>query len=208
MGVLRAVVMLVVMGMLTGCAVGVTHRYDSTLVDVQVKEEKLALGVVDRRPYVISKDKPETFVGLSRGGFGNPFDVNTMSGQPLATDMGRALEDSLAAKGTTVNLVAIPAGASRDDAIKALAASGTKSVLVSLAEWKSDTFQSVALVYDVHLMVLDPRGETLADKRITGRDNLGSGGLNPPAYSGQVVPAAFQRKMEELFSSPGIADAL
>lgn len=196
------------MGMLTGCAVGVTHRYDSASVNVQVKEEKLALGVVDRRPYVVSKDKPETFVGLSRGGFGNPFDVNTMSGQPLATDMGRALEDSLAAKGTTVNLVAIPAGASRDDAIKALAASGTKSVLVSLAEWKSDTFQSVALVYDVHLMVLDPHGETLADKRITGRDDLGSGGLNPPAYSGQVVPAAFQRKMEELFSSPGIADAL
>lgn len=43
-----------------------------------------AVAVQDRRPYVLDGDKDADFVGIQRGGFGNPFDVITTSGRPLA----------------------------------------------------------------------------------------------------------------------------
>src|SRR3546814_13503229 len=73
--------------LLGGCAVGNTHRYDLGDAQFQVNSSKsIAVAVVDVRPYVLDGDKAPDFSGLMRGGFGNPFDVTTDSGQPLAAD--------------------------------------------------------------------------------------------------------------------------
>jgi hypothetical protein len=69
---------------LEGCAVGQRYAYsDANLPLARVSSgASIGLGVRDARPYVVSGNKAPTFVGVMRGGFGNPFDVQTQSGQP------------------------------------------------------------------------------------------------------------------------------
>jgi hypothetical protein len=80
--------MLFVLLGLSGCAVGNQHQYAGVAPDLTLKAtHSVAVVVVDRRPYVVSGDKDPDFVGLQRGGFGNPFDVTTASGKALASDI-------------------------------------------------------------------------------------------------------------------------
>ncbi len=192
--------------LLGGCAVGVTHQYDNGTPDINASAgKKLGVGVQDRRLYIVSREKPETFVGLSRGGFGNTFDVSTSSGKPLADDFTKTLQTALSVKGVKVTTVSLPLGIAETEAIKRLAVSGDKAVLIILNEWKADTYMNTSLAYDVQAIVIDASGKVLSRKQITGKDNLGGSSINPPEHSRSAVPAAFRRKLEELFASPEIA---
>src|SRR5262245_14663468 len=86
--------------LLVGCAVGNRHDYHTVLVEPSVSGSG-ALGVAthDQRPYVVAGGKDPQFVGLQRGGFGNPFDVRTAQDRPLADAMTQALASSLNRKG-------------------------------------------------------------------------------------------------------------
>ncbi len=195
--------------LLGGCAVGVTHQYDKTMPEIKVSAgAKLGIGVQDRRIYVLSKQKPETFVGLSRGGFGNPFDVNTASGKPLADDFTTTIQTALLAKGVQATPVNLPLGISEMEAIKQLSMTGNKAVLIILNEWKADTYKNTNLLYDVQAIIVDSGGKTLSSKKSSGEDDLGGSAFNPPEHSRKAVPIAFRKKLEELFSAPEIADNL
>lgn len=100
---------------LGGCAIGNTHRYDlgDASFDLESKNT-VAISVVDLRPYILSGDKLPNFVGLLRGGFGNPFDVTTDSDRPLAEDMTISIVESL--KKDNIRAIAVPVSASTDEA--------------------------------------------------------------------------------------------
>ena len=55
----------------------------------------LILAVQDFRPYVLNGDEEPGFVGLQRGGYGNPFDVTTLTGRPMTEDMAEAMVKGL-----------------------------------------------------------------------------------------------------------------
>jgi hypothetical protein len=81
-------------------AIGNKHRYDDVFAELPyASSRKVLIATRDERPYVQGGDKQPNFVGLSRGGYNNPFDVVTSSGKPLADDMSQAIERSLDAKG-------------------------------------------------------------------------------------------------------------
>lgn len=67
---------------------------------------------------------------------------------------------------------------------------------------------NTALIYDVTVSVLDRSGRTLADSKISGRDDLSGSGLSPPAHAKTAVPAAFRGKFEQLLNDPKVASAL
>lgn len=196
--------------LLTGCAVGVTHQYDNVAPAIQTsgKTNAFSVAVQDQRPYVLSGEKPQTFVGLSRGGFGNPFDVNTASGKALSDDISAVVAKALSQKGAKVDVITVAPRDQEKTVIDNLVAKKARAVLISVSEWKSDTYMSVVLHYDVTVSIIDPDGRVAARKRVQGTDNLGSSGLNPPELSRQVVPPAFKQKMEQLFSSPEVAALL
>jgi hypothetical protein len=197
------------LAVLQGCAVGVTHQYDNGYLDIKAfPKSTLGIAVQDRRLYVVSKNKPETFVGLSRGGFGNTFDVNTTSGNPLADDFTKTIQMALRTKGVNASAVRLSPEMSEAEVIKRLVTAGDKSVLIILNEWKSDTYMTTALEYNVQAMVIDSSGRVVARKSIVGKDNLGGSAINPPEHSRNAVPTAFRRKLEELFASPEIAGAI
>jgi hypothetical protein len=198
---------IVLFSTLGGCAVGVTHQYNNAALQIKASSgTKLAVGVQDRRLYVVTKEKSENFVGLSRGGFGNPFDVKTSTGAPLADDISKSIQTALSADGVSVNAIIIPLGVDEAEAIKRLTVASGKAVFIELNEWKADTYMNTTLTYDVQALVIGADGKVIASKKVSGSENLGGSAMNPPEHSRKAVPIAFRKKIEELFSAPEIAN--
>jgi hypothetical protein len=190
--------------LVAGCAVGRKQEFDTARVDVTTTSKTINVAMLDHRACVVSKDKNETFTGLSRGGFGNPFDVNTKSGRPLASDMANALAASLRDKGATVNIVTLPPSTSDADAMAKLATQGSKGLLVELVEWKSDKYMRTKLGFNVRAFVIDSNGRPLGDSRVEGEDDLGGGMTNMDT----APVASFGQKMQQLLAAPAIAGQL
>ena len=206
---LRTVLLLGIALAFVGCAFGRKQDYLQAQPALgSTGQGSLSLGVQDLRPYVVNHEKDETFVGLQRGGYGNPFDVSTQSKQPLADDMAKVLAKALSRSAGTVQTVRLPPALDKPAVIRALQSSHPdRSLLLSLHEWKSDTYMGTKLVYDAEMEVIDPHGRSVARRRIQGEDDLGGAFWDPQGHAQEAAPLAFKRKMEELFSGE-IAEAL
>ena len=194
---------------LGGCAFGRKQNYLQAQPSLDLTQKgRLAVGVQDRRPYILDHDKQEDFVGLQRAGFGNPYDVATESQQPLADDMAKVLAVALGRSGAIVVPVKLSPSLSKAEVIRALQSTNAgKSLLLVLFEWKSDTYQGTEILYELEMEALDKQGNVLANKRTQGIDQLGAAFWDPQSHAQESVPAAFQRKLEDLYSGE-IAEAL
>lgn len=193
--------------LLGSCALGGTYNYAEMPIAMQGVSTTgtIAIGVHDTRPYVVSGGKQPTFVGLARGGYGNPFDVNTESGGPLAIEIRDALARALRARGATVIPVAVPHGDTNTAArARLLETRAQRQVLLTLREWKTDTMMSTDLHYDTTLAVFDKDGNQLAHHSLKGMDPLGSLGLSPK----EGISKATARKLDSMFEDSRIAGAL
>jgi hypothetical protein len=195
---------------LGACAIGNKHQYSGVPPEATLASKRsVAVGVLDQRDYVLDGSKTPAFVGLSRGGFGNPFDVTTASDKPLAEDFRDTIVDVFRRNGIVVRELALAASRDEATARTALLKIGQERVLlVALREWKSDTYTNTTLQYNVEMTVYDVGGKMLASKRIQGNDNLGGDALNPPGHARQAVPVAYRKKIDELLNSADIRSAL
>lgn len=192
--------------LLTGCAVGVTHQLETAVPTVRTTGTHNAFVVSsqDRRSYVVSGKKPESFVGLSRAGFGNPFDGNTASGSALANDIRKALASAIFSTGARVDVIAVTPQEGESAALEKLASYKTKAVVLTISEWTSDT----CVYYDLTVSVVAADGKITARNRIWGADELGGSAFNPPEASRQAVPPALKGKLEQVLSALEIAAEL
>ncbi|MGH8698408.1 MAG: hypothetical protein ACREVS_18125 [Burkholderiales bacterium] len=193
-----------------GCAVGVKHAYHDVAPELKYPVRgTVAVAVLDRRPYVTDGAKTESFVGVQRGGYGNPFDVETESGRPLATEFQNSVATALTRAGAKVVRVGVKPTTGPAEVRRQLAATGaSKSVLITLHDWRVDSYINVNLDHEVVLTVLGPQGQTLATATQKGADRIGSSAINPVGASVEAVPPAYRRKLEELFATPAVANAL
>lgn len=203
---LIAGVFLVVMS--SGCAIGQVYDYDGAAVDLLVVGSgTLGLGVMDQRPYILDGDKTPDFVGLQRGGYGNPFDVTTDSGNSLATDMEAALANALSANG--FNIIELEFS-SPDSAIIASAikeSGANRNVILTVREWKTDAMYNFGLSYDLSLEVFDKSATLMASAETSGnKEKLGGSGMQEANSIAAVN--AFSRMLGRLFNAPAIQDAL
>jgi hypothetical protein len=207
---IQRIVVSLVLILAAGCAVGNKHSYNDVIADLSASGSRsVAVAVHDQRPYVKAGTKNPNFVGLQRGGFGIPFNITTASGQPLATDMTEALVASLMKKGYK----AVPVVVTKDDdqnaALEKLKATrAERLLLLTLYEWKCDTFPIIALYNDLSMKIYGQDGRVLVEKNIKGKDDLGESSWNPPASARQAVRRAFKEKIETLLNSPEVANAL
>ncbi len=202
---MRTIVLTLIMASLVAaCAVGRKQEFDSARVDVSTTSQTINVAVLDHRPYVVSREKSESFTGLSRGGYGNPFDVNTKSGQPLANDMANALANSLRAKGASVNVVTLPPSTSDSVAVTKVATAAGKGLLVLVSEWKSDKYLRTKLEFSLRVSVVAPNGRVVGESQVQGSDDLGRGMSNMDT----APVASFGQKMEQLLTAPGVASQL
>ena len=205
----RALLLPLIALLLTGCAIGNRYAYQTVVANPQLSgTTAVAIVTHDQREYVRSGSKDPQFVGLQRGGFGNPFDVRTADDKPLADAMTTALVNTLAKKGFRAQPVIVAHSVAATDARQQAARAGAERALVlTLQEWKSDSVMRVALAYDMTMSVLDRTGAVLAEKRVQGNDNLGAAPLSP-SQVGDMVGAAFRTKLEQMLDDPAVAAAL
>lgn len=196
---------------LTGCAVGNKYDYRRVvLTEPWIRGAgTLAVAVHDLRPDVVKGEETPDYVGMQRGGFGNPFDVSTESGNPLADDWAHAVAKGLSFGGFAAAPVATSFLDRPEVVIRKLQATGAQALLLFvLREWHSDTFTNVTLHHEVALDVLSPAGQVLAEARLTGSSELGGDALNPPAYAKENVPREFQNKLGLLLRDARITQAV
>ncbi len=188
---MRTLLILVFTCAAAGCAVNNVYDYRTAPLVLPVQgEHAVSLSVTDERPYVLNGKKPASFIGLRRGGYGNPFNVTTTSGEPLAQDMTVALSAALQNAGYTV------AGGEK----------ASRLLTITLREWKSDVYSNLKLIFDLTLTVLSADGTELASKTLQGEEAIGGGAMM--AQHNEAVRQAFELKMSQLFSDPQIKGAL
>lgn len=193
-----------------GCAFGNKYDFSSVTADISGSgNSSVCIATHDQREYVVSGKKRPDFVGLQRGGYGNPFNVSTKSNKPFADDVTDVIAASLAKKGFKAVPIRV-ALADRPEAVveKVIAANADRIIIVTLKDWKSDTYMNVALAYDVTLRVYSGQGKKLGEKNIEGRDNLDEGESSPARYARTAVPMALKKKLEELLNSKEIKNVL
>jgi hypothetical protein len=136
----------------TGCVVKqkVAMGYDAPTA-ASATYPSVDVTVTDKRPYIVDGEKPASYIGTYRGGFGNPFNVNTADNVPFA--------DLL-----------------KDDIAKELAAlgfgkpNGTKKLLVDIRQWKFDAYQNAKFNYILDVKVIDATDANLAESSVEGKD--------------------------------------
>lgn len=195
---------------LSACAFGHHYDYrDTTTTLAYHGQGRVAVAAWDQRPYVLSGDKDPHFVGLQRSLYGIPFNVSTSSGQPLATEMGKAMALSLANAGFGATPVAVPAQDQQQQAVQALLQSGLRrALLLRVNDWESDNYKNPTVVYDLTLGVYDHDGRQLASTGTKGIDDLHSKLFDSSTAPGKIVPELFQQKIQLLLDTPEIQAAL
>ena len=176
---------------LSACAVGNRYDYSNAIGGLPVSGKgTIAVDVIDARPYVVSGDKTPDFVGIQRGGFGNPFDVRTASGGPLAGEMRTGIVNALQKQGFTV----LPANEA-----------ASRKLQLKVLEWKTDVMARMKVLYDLTLAVLDERGKVLATSRTQGEEVLGGG--FEKANAGNAAKS-FELRFTELMRDESVRNAL
>lgn len=204
------ILLLLSLSWLGGCAVGQQIRYHDTELDLNASNTtSVAVATQDNRPYVKDGEKDRSYVGNFRGGFGNPFDVTTASGKPLADDMTSVICTSLQKKGFACTPLFVEPNESQAQAIEKLRATGAhSSILLTVNEWMSSTFQNTGLSYNLVLTAMDQQGAKVAEKKLQGEEELGGSFWDPPGHAKDAVPRAFKNKLEVLLNDPEMIKAL
>lgn len=152
---LRAVLMLCAFATLGGCAFGQKIDYRQSTPYLSARSDTpVEVNVIDERPYVVSGSKNPTYVGTLRALYYNPFNINTLTGNPLSFDIKEAIRSSL-----EKSSIKAPAAYSTTNADP-----GQKLLMLKLREWKSDSYMRTRFDYDITASVLDEHGKELATK--------------------------------------------
>ncbi|MCI4660812.1 MAG: hypothetical protein MRY63_03180 [Neomegalonema sp.] len=210
MRIASALLALVLAAMVSGCAFGNKYDYSTAQMSLgSALTQDVAVAVVDERPYIVSGDKDPDFVGLQRGGYGNPFDVTTVSGQPLAQDMTVMLTNSLKNAGAQAVPVLLEPGTSYEAArSKALGLGKSRTLLLEMDEWKSDVAIQVTMHWNLTARIYDANNQLLAEENISGNGGSGEQINMLPSSNGEVAIRQAQKHFSELLSRPSIAAAL
>jgi len=198
--------------LLNACAVG--NKYSLSDIKADFKGapsnvKTVALSASDQREVVKSGECAPTYVGMQRGGFGNPFRVNTESGLPLADDLTNAVSESLSKKGFKAMPVYTKVA---DDSSRVLellkGQNGDRSLLFVISKWESDTYMNIGLDYEIELTVYDKQMAKLASSSVRENRSITGSAWNPPEAARREVPLAFKRALENLLNAPNILKAL
>lgn len=206
---MRRIFLLGIVGiLLSGCAVGNTHRYNLGDAALAAESDKrIAVCVADLRPYVLSGEKQGGFVGLMHAGLSIPYDITTTSEATLTSDITDSVVKALKTKRISAVAIGIPAKSSEAKARELLLqAAADRYVLMLLKEWKTDTYLNTGLRHDLTLKVLSKEGSQIAEKSVGGDENLGSVML--PSDVRIQAETAIRRKLETLLNDPAVVSAL
>ena len=163
--------------MLGGCAFGRRISYDgATNISPKFQKDIPVLVLFhDVRPYVLSKNKGQNFVGLTRSLYGIPYPTTTASGNPLADDYAHMIVRNLEGRGFSASTTHIAPFAT-DEEIRSVITQYTynsgAALLFVIREWKTDAYFHLTLHYDITLEVYNHFGKLLVSTKQKGEDKI------------------------------------
>jgi hypothetical protein len=163
------------------------------------------LAVRDQREDVVSGDDKESIVGHQRSLYGIPFDVQTASYKPFATELAQLIAKAISAKGQTVQVVTASPFKREDVALQGLVGTGADRLLLfTVIDWNADTYSETTLNYDLRVAVYDRSGRKLGESSAKGEDELKANG-RPER---RTVPAATADIVATLLTDKPVVAAL
>lgn len=161
----RALVLSLAATVLGGCAYGSKVDYSQVYPEVHAKPAKVVeVAVVDERAYVVSGAKAGNYVGMIRGSYYIPYDVNTRSGEPLANDLQRSIVGGITRAGGVAEAAKGLQGHASD--------ASRQLLVVRVREWKSESFMGTVLTYVLAVDVFDQAGKRLASSPVSGSEGV------------------------------------
>jgi hypothetical protein len=194
-----------------GCAVGNKYNFSDTRADLQVSgtgQSSITVATLDQRQDILSGICPPTYVGMRRGGFGEPWRVNTQSNLPLAEDVTSAVSSSLAKRGFKTIPVIVAYTISEQQAKQALAAKqAERSILILIKKWESDTYMNIGLDYDLRLIILGSDQTVLAETSAVENKTIYRNMMDIHSVPEELIPTAFKQILEKLLNDPQVIAA-
>lgn len=169
--------------------------YNGARVDLQY-QGTAAVAVVthDQRQEVLSGEREPSFIGISRGMVGEPWEVHTDGERPLAAEMSQAICLSLNQRGFNASRVVVPHSESPEAVAKSLRSKGaSRMVLMTIHQWGYDGHFSTGISFHLQLKVLGRDGVVLASVGQSGEETLN-----------QSSVAFFQTKLALLLNDPQV----
>ncbi|SFD60329.1 hypothetical protein [Pseudoalteromonas denitrificans] len=155
---------------ITGCASVMTAEQSAPELN-KPSTEKLAIAVLDHRPYIVDGDKTSNFEGLSRTTLGIPFSRYTYNQKPMSVFLTNRLMAGFKRSGIQVSSVETTPATK----IKDITETGSKTLVVVLKEWKYDYHAfSDNSWYDFDIIIKDINGKTLINKNFVGEQDVPS----------------------------------
>jgi hypothetical protein len=158
-------------------------------VDVDYTPEKQAniteyksvtLNVGDRRDFVVGGQKDPSFIGLYRGGYGIPFDVNTQDNIPLANVIEKSIKAELNALGFI-----------KDNVDK-------KTLKITIYKWRFEGYQDTDFEYELKVQVIDISGKELAESSIRNRQVIKGTFLGAKGGVERDMPIIYKDIMQKI----------
>lgn len=207
----RLALVLLIGSLLGGCAVG--NKYMIAEVPAQFEatgKYSVVVASLDQRQIIIDKTSPDTYVGMVRGGYGNPFNATTISGLPFSDDVGQSICSALIRKGFKATLVPVKFDVPEEKVIERLLSNKEdRSLLVLIRKWESDSFINLNVGYDLILKVIAKDGTILATSQAKEDVNVpGSIWVGSVEMSKTEVPNIFRKSIESLLNNPDIVKVL
>jgi hypothetical protein len=154
---------------LSGCgahsAINRTENYINAWPNITYTSNKnIVIGVIDKRPYIVNGNNKPSYIGLMRGGFNNPWYMNTESGKPLADDLVEAAASGFKNAGINAEHVKLTFDMDQQTINNNLVLKKSyKKVLIKINEWQSDTYQNTVFLYDLTAEVYNEEGAMVAE---------------------------------------------
>lgn len=206
---MKNILIIPILFFLLGCAVGNQYDYASSPIVLPLKStdsETLILHVQDLRPYVLNGKKKPNFVGIQRGGYGNPFDVTTTTGRPMTEDMADAMQNGLQNAG--YRIVNVQGDIDNNYLVSIAVKNGAfRIVLLKVHDWKSDIYMGTTLYCDLRLDVFDAKGELLSSNTMRFSEEIGGGQLGADKNSVYMADE-FAKRIGYLFNKDEVRRAL
>jgi len=195
---MKKMLSIIALGLLvTGCASIMTAEQAAPELNKPLSD-KLAIAVVDHRPYVLNGDKEASFEGLSRSGFGIPFSRYTFNNKPMSEFLTNRLAAGLIKTGIDVSSLETTPQTKIED----VKSQDAKTVIIVLNEWKYDyhAFTDNSW-YDFNVLIKNKSGEVLINKKFIGEQDV-------PSLTSNDIQLLYKARFEQAFKDPEIKGLL
>jgi hypothetical protein len=197
--------LIVASAFITGCAMGNKYDIRQARAAAPAGSSTVAVGGVDEREYLKRGEIEPEYVGMTRGGYGNPFRVKTATKQPFAEEAAGVVASSLGPRLRGP----VRSYGSTEAALHTLRSSGAQRlVLLRVKAWESDTLINTSVDVDLVLEVYNAGGKLIASSSDKAYRDLGGNIASPPMHARKVVLAELGRSLTRLMEQPAVANAL